>query len=87
MPSTFTYNTGIEKIGDGEQSGLWGQTTNLNFDIVDRALNGVVPVQLLSTSVTLTTSSGGLSDGQAAAILFTGSVSGPATVTIAPNTA
>ena len=87
MPSTFTDNTGIEKIGDGEQSGLWGQTTNLNFDIVDRALNGVVPVQLLSTSVTLTTSSGGLSDGQAAAILFTGSVAGPATVTIAPNTA
>lgn len=87
MPSTFTDNTGIEKIGDGEQSGLWGQTTNLNFDIVDRALNGVVPVQLLSTSVTLTTSSGGLSDGQSAAILFTGSVAGPATVTIAPNTA
>ena len=87
MPSTFTDNTGIEKIGDGEQAGLWSQTTNLNFDIVDQALNGVVPIQLLSTSLTLTTSSGGLSDGQAAAILFTGSIAGPATITIAPNTA
>ena len=87
MPSTFTANTGIEKIGDGEQSGLWGQTTNVNFDIVDRALNGVVPIQLFSTSFTLTTSSGGLSDGQAAAVVFTGSIGGPATITVSPNTA
>jgi len=87
MPSTFTDNTGIEKIGDGEQAGLWGQTTNLNFDIVDQALNGVVSVQLFSTSATLVTSSGGLSDGQAAAVVFTGSIGGPATITISPNTA
>jgi microcystin-dependent protein len=87
MPSTFTDNTGIEKLGDGEQTGLWGQTTNANFDIVDRALNGVLPIQLLSTSFTLTTSSGGLSDGQASAVLFTGSIGGPATITVSPNTA
>lgn len=87
MPSTFTTNTGIEKIGDGEQSGLWGQTTNVNFDIVDRALNGVIPITLLSTAFTLTTSSGGLSDGQAAAVVFDGSLGSPATVTVAPSNA
>jgi hypothetical protein len=87
MASTFTTNTGIEKIGDGEQTGLWGQTTNLNFDIVDRALNGVLSIPLTTTSFTLTTSSGTLSDGQAAAIVFTGSIGGPATITISPNTA
>ena len=41
MASTYTVNTGIEKPGTGEQSGTWGTTTNTNFDIVDRAINGV----------------------------------------------
>jgi hypothetical protein len=87
MPSTFTSNTGIEKIADGEQTGLWGQTTNLNLDIVDRALNGVGSISLSGTTHTLTTSSGLLSDGQFAVLVFTGSPSGANTVTISPNTA
>ncbi len=87
MPSTFTDNTGIEKIADGEQSGLWGQTTNLNFDIIDRALNGSVEIALSGTTHTLTTTSGVLSDGQFAVLVFGGSPSGTNTVTIAPNTA
>ena len=87
MASTFTSNTGIEKIGDGQQSGLWGQTTNNNFDIVDRALNGVVPINLVSTSYTLTTAAGGLSEGQAAAVIFTGSLGSAGTITVSPNNA
>ena len=87
MPSTFTNNTGIEKIADGEQTGLWGQTTNLNFDIVDRALNGSVEIALSGTTHTLTTSLGELSDGQFAVLVFTGSPSGTNTVSIEPNTA
>jgi hypothetical protein len=35
MASTYTANTGIEKIGSGEQAGTWGTTTNRNFDIID----------------------------------------------------
>lgn len=42
MSSTYTANTGIEKIGLGEQSGTWGTTTNVNFDIIDQALNGAI---------------------------------------------
>jgi hypothetical protein len=87
MPSTFTQNTGIELIADGEQTGLWGQTTNNNFDIVDRAVNGVGFITLSSTSLTLTTSSGVLSDGQFAVLVFSGAPGGTATVTIAPDTA
>jgi hypothetical protein len=87
MPSTFTTNTGLEQPGDGEQAGLWGDTANTNYDILDRALNGVVSVSLASTSYTLTTSNGTLSEGQYAAINFTGAPGGTATVTIAPSTA
>ena len=46
MASTYTSNTGIEKIGSGEQAGAWGTTTNNNFDIIDRALNGSVTLTI-----------------------------------------
>ena len=63
MPSTYTANNGIEKIGTGEQSGTWGDTTNLNFDIIDRVLNGIVTISLSGTTHTLSTTDGTLSDG------------------------
>lgn len=87
MPSSYTTNTGIEKPADGEQSGTWGQTTNLNFDIVDRVVNGVGSISLSGTTHTLTTSDGSLSDGQYKVLVFTGSTTGTNTVTISPNDA
>jgi hypothetical protein len=85
MASTYTQNTGIEKIGAGEQTGLWNSTTNLNFDIIDRASNGVGLITLSGTTHTLTTTDGSLSDGQYKVLVFGGSPSGTNTVTIAPN--
>ena len=85
MPSTYTSNNGIEKIGTGEQSGTWGDTTNVNLDIVDRALDGVGSISLSGTTHTLTTSDGSLSDGQYRVLIFGGSPSGTNTVTITPN--
>lgn len=87
MPSTFTTNTGIEKPDDGEQAGLWGNTVNLNSDILDRALNGVGFISLTTSTYTLTTSSGTLSDGQYDTVFFTGTPGVTVTVTVAPTTA
>lgn len=85
MPSTYTSNNGIEKIGTGEQSGTWGSTTNTNFDIIDRALNGVGAITLSGTSHTLTTSDGSASDGHYKVLVLGGSPTGTNTVTISPN--
>lgn len=87
MPSTYTTNGGIEKIATGEQSGSWGDTTNLNFDILDRITNGVGSVALSGTSSNLQTADGALSDGQFKAIVLTGSPSGTHTITVLPNDA
>ena len=38
---TYTDNGGIELIGLGEKAGAWGTTTNNNFSIIDRLINGV----------------------------------------------
>jgi hypothetical protein len=85
MTSTYTVNTGIELIANGEQSGTWGDTTNINLQIVDRLTSGVGAITLSGTTHTLTTSDGALSDGQYKVLVFGGSPSGTNTVTVAPN--
>jgi len=85
MASTYTANSGIEKIGAGEQAGAWGTTTNNNLDILDRAVNGVGAITLSGTTHTLTTSDGTLSDGGYKVLVLGGSPSGTNTITISPN--
>lgn len=87
MVSTYTTNGGIEKIGSGEQSGTWGDTTNTNFDIIDKLTNGVIDIALSGTTHTLTTSDGAVSDGMSKVLVLGGSPSGTNTITIAPNDA
>lgn len=85
MASTYTDNTGIEKPGAGEQSGTWGTTTNTNFDIIDRSLNGVGAITLSGTTHTLSTSDGSTSDGHYRVLVLGGTPSGTNTITISPN--
>jgi hypothetical protein len=84
MASTYTANTGIEKIGSGEQAGTWGTTTNTNFDIIDDALNGVITITI-SGNTTLTSSDGTLSNGHHKVLLLSGTPSGAFNLTIDPN--
>jgi len=84
MASSYTANLGIEKPGSGEQAGTWGTTTNNNFDIIDRAINGVLSLTV-SSSANLTTTDGSLSDGGHKVLLLTGSPAGARTLTIDPN--
>jgi len=85
MASTYTVNSGIELIANGEQSGTWGDTTNVNLQIIDRLTNGVGDISLSGTTHTLTTVDGSLSDGQYKVLVFGGSPSGTNTVTVSPN--
>jgi len=84
MASTYTANTGIEKIGSGEQAGTWGTTTNTNFDIIDDALNGVITLTI-SGNTTLTSSDGTLSNGHHKVLLLGGTPSSAFNLTIDPN--
>ena len=86
MPSTYT-GSGIELIGDGEQSGSWGTTANTNLQIINRLVSEAGTIVLSGTTHTLTISDGTLSEGQYAVLVFGGSPSGTNTVTISPNDA
>ena len=93
MASTYTTNTGIEKIGNGEKAGAWGTTTNTNFDIIDRASSGYKKITLGGNTHTLDTTDGSLtsessstSDARYVVYEFeTGSATGAVTVTINDN--
>jgi uncharacterized protein YdeI (BOF family) len=86
MASTYT-NSGIEKIGSGEQAGTWGNTTNNNLDIIDKAINGVQALTLSGTTDTFTVTDGTVSDAGARVLVLGGSPSGEHTLTLAPNDA
>lgn len=92
MASTWTTNIAIEKIADGEKTDTWGQITNRNFDIVDRATSGVGTIDLSSSGAahTLSTTDGttgdALSDGQYRVLVLSGATEA-CTITVSPNDA
>ena len=81
MPSTYSPSLKIELIGNGEQSGTWGQTTNNNLGtLIEQAITGVG--QLAITGDTILTNYNGLPDeARNAVLVFSGSLSAPANIT------
>lgn len=74
MPSTFSPSLRIELIGDGEQDGLWGQTTNNNLgSLIEQAITGVTTVDVTSADVTLTSYNGTLDEARSAVLVVNGS--------------
>ena len=94
MSSTYTNFLGIEKIGSGEQSGTWGDTTNTNWDLTDEAITGIVSVTLSSAGssgspTALPITDGSSSNGRNKFIEFVdgGDLGGTAYVQLTPNNA
>ena len=94
MASTYSTTLGIEKMGAGDQSGTWGDTTNFNWDILDRII-GYSSITLGSTSYTLdvrvSAPSSGASNVQTGMyrvlkFIDAGDLGGTATITISTST-
>ena len=92
MASTWTLNNAVEKIADGEKTDTWGQITNRNFDILDRAASGVGMIDLSGSGAahSLSTANGttgdALSDGMYKVLVLSGATEA-CTVTVTPNDA
>jgi len=93
MASSYTTNFGIEEMAAGDQTGAWGDTTNFNFDILDRiaaykavALSDAATATLTVREASPGTGTENLQDGMFRVIKFTGSLAQNCTVTIAPDT-
>jgi len=76
MPSTFSPNLRIELIGDGEQAGTWGTTTNTNLGtLVEDAISGYVSVAVASANQAFTALNGAADQSRNAIINLTTSTS------------
>lgn len=74
MSSTTTYSPSlrIELIGNGEQTGLWGETTNSNLGtILETAITGHTNVFVTSTNQILTVNNGAPDQARNAILVLT----------------
>jgi hypothetical protein len=84
MASTFSPSLRIELIGDGEQSGIWGQTTNTNLGtLIEQAIAGVVSITMVDANYTLSNFNG-VSDEARNAVLVVSGTNGAVRDIIAP---
>ena len=77
MSSTYTPSLTLTQIGNGEQSGTWGTTTNTNWQLIEDAVAGVATVSVSGTSgATLSVANGTTDQSRKAVIVVTGATSG-----------
>ena len=82
MASTYSTSLKLTLIGDGEQAGTWGATTNSNLNLVEQALTGVDGIDLTGiTTYTLTNFNGTTNEARNAVLLFTGTPASTVTIT------
>lgn len=77
MVSTFTPNVAIEKVGSGDDVGVWDVPTNANWGVADSKLGTIQSINLAAGSVVLSTA-----QARSAFLIFTGTLPGNVTVTI-----
>ena len=76
MASTFSPSLRLELIGDGDQSGIWGQTTNNNLGgLIEQAIGGVVTISMIDANYTLTNFNGVVDEARNQVIIATGALS------------
>jgi hypothetical protein len=72
MPSTFSPNLRIELIGNGEQAGNWGSTTNTNLGtLVEDAISGYETVSVTTANQAFTHADGAADQARNAMIELT----------------
>ena len=89
MPSTYSPLLRLELIGAGEQSGLWGDTTNKNLgQLIEQAVAGVTTVSLSGGAgdYTLSALDGTFDEARSAVLKFIGNPSGIKNIIIPTET-
>ena len=72
MASTYSPSLRIELIGTGDQSGLWGETTNNNLGgLIEQAITGYQSIAMTDADYTLTALNGSVDQARNAILRFT----------------
>jgi len=75
MPSTYSPDLRIELIANGEQTGAWGTTTNINLGtLIEDAISGAATVTITSLAQAFTAADGAADEARCAAIILDNSL-------------
>lgn len=73
MASTYSTSLKLELIGNGDQPGTWGTTTNNNLGtLLEQAITGVQSIVMTNTNYTLTNFNGASDEARNAVLYVTG---------------
>jgi len=72
MSSQYTTSLKIQEIGNGEQSGIWGSTTNTNWQLIEQAVAGVQTITMSNSNYTLSNLNGLLDEARNMVLVVTG---------------
>jgi hypothetical protein len=73
MASTYSPSLKITLPGDGDQAGIWGQTTNTNLGtLIEQAITGVVSIVMSNANYTLSNFNGVSDEARNAVLVVTG---------------
>lgn len=76
MASQYTTSLKIQEIGNGEQSGVWGTTTNTNWQLAEQAIAGVQTITMANANYTLSNLNGVLDEARNMVLVVQGTNSG-----------
>jgi hypothetical protein len=73
MATTYSTSLKLALIGDGDQAGIWGQTTNTNLGtLLEQAITGVTSIVMSDANYTLTSFNGISDEARNAVLVVTG---------------
>jgi hypothetical protein len=73
MASTYSPSLRLELIGDGDQSGIWGQTTNNNLGyLLEQAVSGVITIAMTNANYTMSNFNGVVDEARNQVLIVTG---------------
>jgi hypothetical protein len=75
MASTYSPSLRLELIGDGDQSGIWGQTTNNNLGgLLEQAVSGVITITMSDANYTMSNYNGVVDEARNQVLIVTGAL-------------
>jgi microcystin-dependent protein len=84
MASTYSPSLRLELIGDGDQSGIWGQTTNNNLGgLIEQSVAGVIEITMTDANYTLSNFNGVVDEARNQVLIMSGAITATRNV-IAP---
>ena len=83
MASTYSTSLQIQLIASGEQSGVWGTSTNTNWNLIEQAVAGVQSITMINANYTLSVLNG-VSDEARNMVLFVGGTNSAIRQIVAP---